>query len=181
MMIMKNKLFKTVEIGGEEIEQAEYFCFDMDYLQSHTTKSEIPTKATLWDKITLPIYRFAHKVKNIYWNIRYGFQRMFKGYDNVDVFDTFSKFIDRYSKILVEYRKFHVGYVGTMTLEEWNSIIDEMIFHLYYMNEKNVNKELKKCVSDNWIPTLETVSKIMDSHKNKFFKLFSEYFYSLWD
>lgn len=181
MMIMKNKLFKTVEIGGEEIEQAEYFCFDMDYLQFHTTKSEIPTKATLWDKITLSIYRFAHKVKNVYWNIRYGFQRMFNGYDNVDVFNTFSKFIDRYSKILVEYRKSHVGYVGTMTLKEWNIIIDEMIFHLYYMNEENVNKELKKCVSDNWIPTFETVSKIMNSHKNKFFKLFSEYFYSLWD
>lgn len=181
MIMKKNKLFTTVEIGGEKIEQAEYFCFDIDYLQANNTQSEISIKLTLWDKITLPLYRFVHKVKNVYWNIRYGFQRMFKGYDNVDVFDTFSKFTDRYSKILAEYRKSHVGYVGTMTLEEWNSIIDEMIFHLYYMNEENVNEELKKYVSDNWIPTLETVSKIMDSHKDKFFKLFSEYFYSLWD
>ena len=55
MKIMKNKLFTTVEIGGEKIEQAEYFCFDMDYLQANNTQSEIPTKATLWDKITLPI------------------------------------------------------------------------------------------------------------------------------
>lgn len=157
------------------------FCFDIDYLQANNTQSKISTKTTLWDKITLPLYRFVHKVKNVYWNIRYGFQRMFKGYDNVDVFDTFSKFTDRYSKILAEYRKSHIGYVGTMTLEEWNSIIDEMIFHLYYMNEENVNEELKKYVSNNWIPTLETVSKIMDSHKDKFFKLFSEYFYSLWD
>lgn len=90
----------------------------MDYLQANATQSKISTKTTLWDKITLPLYRFVHKVKNVYWNIRYGFQRMFKGYDNVDVFDTFSKFTDRYSKILAEYRKSHVGYAGAMTLDE---------------------------------------------------------------
>ena len=106
---------------------------------------------------------------------------MFKGYDYVDTFETFSKFIDRYSKILKEYKENLHGHPGYMAEEEWNAILDQMIFHLYYMDEDNVDKELYKDVPDNWIVTWDTTSDILEKHKNEFFKLFSEHFYDLWD
>ena len=106
---------------------------------------------------------------------------MFHGYDNVDTFETFAKFIERYEKILTDYRKCHVGYVGTMTAEEWDAIIDEMIFHLHYMDESNVIDELERDVPDDWSADYTTIHYILDSHKDKFFRLFSEYFYNLWD
>ena len=56
-----------------------------------------------------------------------------------------------------------------------------MILHLYWMDENNVIKELEKDVPENWSLSLKTTQEIMDKHKNEFFKLFSEYFYCLWD
>lgn len=169
---------KEVEIGGEKI-MAEFFEYEPynDLLKS----LESSDNTNVWDEITAYFHRLKHKVEDLYWKIRYGFERMFKGYDSVDTFDTFSKFIDRYQKILTEYKKTHWGYPGTMTEEEWENIIDEMLFHLYYMDEENIDKELDDGVPESWIPTLDTTNKIRESHKDKFFELFSKYFYSLWD
>ena len=51
----------------------------------------------------------------------------------------------------------------------------------YYMDEWHVTEELEKDVPDNWSASAKTVSQILDMHKDAFFKLFSEYFYNLWD
>lgn len=157
---------------GRDTVNAKYFKSSFN----HT-----PIKWSTWDKITIPFYRASRIIKDAYWNIRYGFQRMFKGYDSVDCFDTFEKFIERYTKILTEFKKHNHSYPLGMTEEEWLNIIDEMIYHLHYMNEDNVDKELKKYVPEGWIPCCKTSGKIMDKHKEKFFELFSKYFYNLWD
>lgn len=166
--------YKEVEICGEKI-KAEYFTFG-------SNPSTNQNKALrLWDKITDSYYRIKRNLTDIYWEIRYGFQRMFRGYDSVDIFDTFSKFTDRYYKILTRYKNIKNSHPGTMSEEEWDNIINDMLLHLYYMNEYNVDKELCKNVPDNWIPRHSTVQPIMDKHKDEFFKLFSKYFYYLWD
>lgn len=172
----------TSKVGRDVIENAEYFIFDhSDWWPSKEIKTFKDKLEKLWDIITTPYYKAKWKIRDAYWEVRYGFQRMFKGYDSVDTFEIFSKFIDRYTKILTEYRKTHVGYVYDLTEEKWDEIIDEMIYHLYYMDEWHVIEELEKDVPDNWSASAKTVSKIMDKHKDEFFKLFSEYFYSLWD
>ena len=175
----EDRIYKNnVEIGGEIFDQIEY----MDYSDSADRFREMmDLKLTLWDKITIPFCRIKHIAKDLYWNIRYGFQRMFKEYDCVDTFETYYKFIKRYHKILTEYKKNKYGYPTSMTEEQWDNIIDEMIVHLYYMDETNVTKELEKDMEDGWSPSLETTYNIMNVHKDKFFKLFSEHFYSLWD
>ena len=104
-----------------------------------------------------------------------------KGYDAVDTFETFYKFTKRYSKILKDYRKHHIGYCGEMTAEEWDAIIDEMIYHLHYMDEETVTEELEKNVPDDWSVSTVDVYSVMDVHKDAFFELFSKYFYHLWD
>jgi len=167
---------KEVEICGEKV-IAEYFVSDDNYC-SLKKKYKL---LCLWDKITIPYYRMKIKIKDIYWEIRYAVQRVYKGYDSVDVFEMYSMFIDRYYKILTRYKETMHGYPGTMSEKEWNDIIDKMLMHLYYMDENNIKKELYKDIPENWILSLNTVDSIMEKHKNEFFKLFSEYFYCLWD
>lgn len=168
----------TAKVGKDIIENAEYFTFDhSDWWPSEKMK----LFEKICDAITTPYYKAKWKIKEVYWEVRYGFERMFKGYDSVDTFETFAKFIERYTKILTEYRKTHIGYVGTMTEEEWDGIIDEMLYHLYYMDEWHVIDELEKDVPDNWSVSAKLVSEVLDKHKDAFFKLFSEYFYNLWD
>ena len=174
--------YATAKVGKDTIENAEYFTFSHSNLWEFDKPKTLKNKLeNLWDAITTPYWGIKHKLRDIYWQVRYGFQRMFKGYDSVDTFETFAKFIERYTKILTEYRKNHVGYVGTMTNEEWEAIIDEMLYHLHYMDENNVDEELSRDVPDNWNASLKTINDITDKHKNEFFKLFSEYFYCLWD
>ena len=168
----------TVKVGKDIIENAEYFTFDYS---DWWTPKKMKWFEKLWDIITTPYYKAKWHIREAYWEVRYGFQRMFKGYDSVDTFETFAKFIERYTKILTEYRKTHVGYVGTMTNEEWEAIVDEMLYHLYYMDEEHVTEELEKDVPDGWAASKKTTYEILDKHKNEFFKLFSEYFYNLWD
>lgn len=167
----------TVKVGRDTIE-AEYFTYEHSRLWD---SKEMNFAEKVWDMITTPYYIVRRKIKDAYWEVRYGFQRMLKGYDVVDTFETFAKFIERYTKILTEYRKTHVGYVGTMTNEEWETIIDEMLYHLKYMDEWTVIQELEKDIPEDWSASFKTVNEILDKHKNEFFKLFSEYFYNLWD
>ena len=171
----------TAQVGKDTI-VAEYFTFDhSDWWPKKEVKTFKDRLEKIWDVITTPYYKAKWWFRNTYWNVRHGFQRMFKGYDVVDTFETFSKFIDRYSKILTEYRKYHIGYCGAMTEEEWDAVIDEMVYHLKYMDEDTVTDELEKNVPDNWSVSAKTVSEVLDKHKDRFFELFSKYFYHLWD
>jgi hypothetical protein len=165
----------TVTVGKDTIE-AEYFTYERS---DFWTPKKMNVFEKIWDVITTPYYKAKWWIREYYWEIRYGFQRMFKGYDVVDTFETFAKFRERYIKILTDYRKHHVGYCGEMTEEEWDAVIDEMIYHLHYMDEETVVEELEKDVPDDWGASAITVYEVMDKHKNEFFKLFSEYFYNL--
>lgn len=168
--------YKTATVGKDVIEDVEYLVFE------HNGKLGLnEPEFTLWDKITIPFYRAKHKVKRMYWEVRYGFQRMFKGYDNVDTFEIFDRFIERYIKIITEFRNNHCGYPYNLTEEEWDNVLDEMLYHLHYMKEDDVIEELKKDVPKSWNPSYKNINEIMEKHKNEFFKLFSEYFYNLWD
>lgn len=167
----------TVTVGKDTIE-AEYHTFKHSNWWTPKKKNLFEK---IWDVITTPYYKAKWWIKDTYWEIRYGFQRMFKGYDSVDTFETFAKFRERYIKILTDYRKYHVGYCLEMTEEEWDDIIDEMIYHLHYMDEETVTEELERDVPDDWSASMKTVSEVMNKHKDAFFELFSKYFFSLWD
>lgn len=178
----KETHYATAKVGKDTFENVEYIVFDhSDWWKSKEVKTFKDKLEKFWDIITAPYYKAKWKVKEAYWNCRYGFERMFKGYDSVDTFETFAKFIERYTKILTEYRKTHIGYVGTMTEEEWDGIIDEMLYHLKYMDEETVTEELEKDAPDDWSVSAVVIYEIMDKHKDAFFKLFSEHFFSLWD
>lgn len=169
--------YTTAHVGKDTIE-AEYITFEHSSLWEPKKMSWLEK---VWDVITTPYYKAKWKLDKAYWNCRYGFERMFKGYDSVDTFSTFNKFIERYTKILTELRNCHYGYPYDLTEEEWDNILDEMIYHLYYMDEEHITEELEKDVPDDWAVSSKTVYEVMDKHKDAFFELFSKYFYNLWD
>ena len=174
-----NKHTSTAQVGKDTIEDAVYYTFE--FTPSDRVKTFKDRLEDLWDIITWPFGKIKWWLKDAYWEVRYGFQRMFKGYDAVDTFETFAKFTERYEKILKEYKSCHYGHPGDMTAEEWESIVDEMIYHLHYMDEENVESELSKGMPENWVSSSLTVYEIMERHKDEFFKLFAKHFYSLWD
>ena len=169
---------KAIATVGKDTIEAEYFTFDRS---DWWNPKEQNVFEKVWDAITTPFYRAKNWIRDTYWQVRYGFQRMFKGYDYVDTFEIFAKFIERYTKILTRYKKNHMGYCCGMTEEEWDEIIDEMLYHLKYMDEETVTAELEKNVPDNWSASYRTVNPILEKHKDAFFELFSKYFYDLWD
>ena len=175
----ENEYKATVTVGNDTIE-AEYFTFNRS---DWWTPKKMNVFEKVWDVITIPYYKAKWWIKDTYWEIRYGFQRMFKGYDYVDTFETFAKFIERYTKILTEYRKHHceIPMEFEDSEEEWDKVIDEMLYHLHYMDEETVTNELERDVPDDWSASHKTVNYILDKHKDAFFELFSKYFYYLWD
>lgn len=171
---------KAIATVGKDTIEAEYIVFEHS---NFWNQKKMNVFEKVWDVITTPYYKAKHWIRDTYWEVRYGFQRMFKGYDSVDTFETFAKFIERYTKILTEYRKMHCGIPMEFedSEEEWDAIIDEMLYHLHYMDEETVTNELEKDVPDDWSASQLTIDDIMLKHKDAFFKLFSKYFYNLWD
>lgn len=111
------------------------------------------------------------------------------GYSPVAQWDTFEWFIDVMREILTNYRYNRVGTSGVVEYrdddswndeneEAYNKIIDEMIELLDKMEERyylfeNI-EDLKK------IDYIEMYNK-QNEAKDRFFELFSKYFYTFWD
>ena len=107
------------------------------------------------------------------------------GYSPVAQWETFGWFITVMREILVNYRDNRMGTPVVIpdyntddlisenkNIEIYNNILNEMIKLLDKMDE---------CNSTYNGVSLEEMHSAMDSAKNKFFELFSKYFYTLWD
>ena len=106
------------------------------------------------------------------------------GYDGYAEWETYYWFIETMRNILTEYRKDHTGYPCGITCEEWEANIDEMISLLNDMDELNPKYKAEEYQMDFHGNKLQDVMKVdeeMEKAKDKFFKLFAEHFYSLWD
>lgn len=173
---VREKCIVTATVGRDTIE-AEYWTFG----HSDFVPSEFNKLTKIWNAIVTAYYVVRRNVLRVYWNCRYGFQRMFKGYDSVDTFETYARFVERYSKILKELRDSHMGYPCDITEKEWDNILDDMLYHLHYMEEDNVVADLEKSAPEGYYASQKSIDEIMAKHKDEFFELFSEYFYNLWD
>lgn len=117
------------------------------------------------------------------------FQRIFftlkHGYSPVAQWETFEWFIAVMRKILINYRDNRTGTPVVIpdydaddlisenkNIEIYNNILNEMIELLDKMDE---------CNSTYNGVSLEEMHSAMNATKNKFFELFSKYFYTLWD
>ena len=117
-------------------------------------------------------------IKRIFFTLKHG-------YSPVAQFETFEWFITVMREILINYRDNRMGTPVVIpdyniddlisenkNIEIYNNILNEMIELLDKMDE---------CNSTYNGVSLEEMHSAMDSAKNKFFELFSKYFYTLWD
>ena len=96
----KETHYATATVGRDTIENVEYITFDhSDWWKPKEIKTFKDVLEKIWDVITTPYYFVKRNVRDVYWKIYYGFERMFKDYDSIDTFATFDKFIERYSKV----------------------------------------------------------------------------------
>lgn len=151
-----------------------------------------------WNKITNGL--FPYKPKFCWRNIKRipcFFQRigyiLKHGYSPIARWDYSAWFIDTTKDIFTEYLKYHVGYkvIDDTKDEEWNcqaweNVIKEMIDCLTRMDE-NSYYDTKPCRydetgnKDDLMKWYDEVEKEMDIAKQRFFFLFNQYFYDLWD
>lgn len=117
-------------------------------------------------------------IKRIFFTLKHG-------YSPVARWETFCWFIAVMREILINYRDNRMGTPIVIpdyniddlirenkNIEIYNNILNEMIELLDKMDE---------CNSTYNGVSLEEMHSAMDTAKNKFFELFSKYFYTLWD
>ena len=111
-------------------------------------------------------------------------------------------FLDIVPLMLQELRNTHWGYPGYMTEEEWDKILDDMIFYFREADERTCSRQEKDfdwksqneieimskdeqiqyaINKSNWYEDSNKINKYRDEMKDKGFELFSKYFWSLWD
>lgn len=143
------------------------------------------------------IYKFQNwkdKVKEF-------FERGKKGYATVDIWNIDTWFLDTIIPMLKHFRKYHAGFPQDMENEEWEKILDEMIYCFenstldsierkcnleweeYQKTTKDKSKTDKEIrqYREKWINKEKEEAKKAIENKDRGFELFSKYFYDLWD
>ena len=78
------------------------------------------------------------RIKNLYWMVYHFFERVWWGYDSVDIFE-FGPNLIRYAyPILLKFREVNCAFVQGMTFEQWSMYIDQMVlaFELFILEDE---------------------------------------------
>lgn len=136
--------------------------------------------------------RLYYKIKNkLLYDVdclRARLQRFKRGYSYGDVWDMDCWFKRMAKPMLIHLRDNGCGIPFDLYLEgeeneraAWEAVLTEMIECLELMDEDNVEKYLGIADDDYSVESYQKVNNLMDEKKNRFFELFSKYFFSLWD
>ena len=150
--------------------------------------------------------RPRHFLKKLRWELKYAWRRAWFGYDDVDMFECFEMFRRRMIKILEDFIKHGNGllnlpqesehynelskkFPGYFDKENTKLIYQTMIFHLQMMDEDYVEKKLygNNVYDDDYeigcrsIEDHKRISSVIRQNKNAFMKLFSLFYFDLWD
>lgn len=116
-------------------------------------------------------------------------QRFKRGYSYGDVWDMDFWFMRTVKPMLIHLRDHGCGIPNELYLQDedneriaWENTLTEMINCLDLMCEDNAAKYLGIENKERW--SLEDYNKrwtLMEENKNRFFELFSKYFYCFWD
>lgn len=139
--------------------------------------------------------------------LRYAWRRAWFGYDDVDMFDCFEMFRRRMIRILEDFIKYGTSLLNLPKQSEHyeellkkfpeeyfdeegtQMIYQTMIFHLQMMNDDYVEKVLygKNIDDDDYeigcrsMEEYKRISLVVRQNKDAFMKLFSLFYFDLWD
>jgi hypothetical protein len=136
--------------------------------------------------------RIRFFIREKIFNIKVRCQRFMRGYAYSDVWDIDAWFMTNIKPMLIHLRDHGIGIPMDLYQEgveneraAWEEVLTEMITCLDYMEEDFVLEKLGFYDGDGYKTMTkedyEAVNNMMESNKNRFFELFSEHFYSLWD
>ena len=143
-------------------------------------------------------YRIINFIKRIPKEIKWFFQRGKRGWADIDVICMDYWFFRTVIPMLKRLKDTKHGYPVDMTEEEWDEKLNKMIRcfeeanedtcsikneydgDIYEFYEKIINNPELNTL-DKWIKRNDEIYDYRNKMKNEAFKLFSEYFWSLWD
>ena len=152
-------------------------------------------------------YKLRRFFRELRWELRYAWRRAWRGYDDVDFFECFEMFRRRMIRILEDFINYGNGLLnipresehynellkrfpeGYFDEEHTKLIYQTMIFHLHMMDEDYVEKMLygNNVYDDDYevscrsIEDHKRIYSVMRQNKDAFMKLFSLFYYDLWD
>ena len=152
-------------------------------------------------------YKLRRFFRELRWELKYAWRRVWIGYDDVDFFECFEMFRRRMIRILEDFINYGNGLLnipresehynellkrfpeGYFDEEHTKLIYQTMIFHLHMMDEDYVEKMLygNNVYDDDYevdcrsIEDHKRIYSVMRHNKNAFMKLFSLFYFDLWD
>lgn len=124
------------------------------------------------------------KIKKFFNSLKMKRQRKNQGYCNKDVWNIYYWFLDIMPKMLKDFNESRVSYPCDLSNDEWNNIIKRMIFCFEEANEdtcSQINKYNFDMDTEKWLEREDEISEYQNNMKNEGLKLFSKYFWNLWD
>ena len=122
--------------------------------------------------------------KTLIRELRYAFQRFWRGYDDVDVFSIYDRFNERMIVTLKQFLKHNNGIWSTpkkqLTKSETDAIIEKM---LYYFEHSDIDGWKELDLDPSKVEDREAIEKISVQatlNQNAALKMFQKWFYDLW-
>ena len=151
--------------------------------------------------------KLRHFLRELRWELKYAWRRAWIGYDDVDMFECFEMFRRRMIRIMEDFIRHGHGLLNLpQESEHYNELLKKfpercfddkntkliyqtMIFHLQMMDEDYVEKKLygSNVYDDDYevgcrsIEDHKRIYSVMRQNKNAFMKLFSLFYFDLWD
>ena len=131
--------------------------------------------------------KIFYKIKYAWDNFRRRIQRFKRGWAYSDVWNMYCWFMTTLKPMLVHLKNNHMGVPMEFEndLDGWTKVLNEMINYLDMMNEDNVYDHFGFGDWNSWREMTSAdyvnIYKTMEENKNRFFELFSKYFYDMWD
>lgn len=133
-----------------------------------------------------------YKIKNaLFYNVdclRARWQRFLRGYSYGDIWDMDFWFKRTVKPMLIHLRDYGLSAPNDLYLqgvenerEAWEAVLTEMVECLKLMDEDEAKKHLGIADNDHSYKSYKQIRDFMCEKKDRFFELFSKYFYSLWD
>ena len=133
-------------------------------------------------------YKIRRAISSFWYDLRVRCQRFKRGYSYSDVWDMDYWFIHTVKPMLIHLRDYGIGTPGEIYNHDgedgrinWKNILTEMIDCLDLMEEDAAQEHLGVADNDYSVESYNKVTDLMHEKKDRFFELFSEHFYALWD
>ena len=133
-------------------------------------------------------YRIKNTISYFWYNLRARYQRFKRGWAYGDVWNMFDWFMTTVKPMLIHLRDHGIGIPLDLYLDgednerkAWEDILTEMIECLDNMNEEQIYDKYDLWGEHKTKNNYEYVNDLMNTNKDRFFELFSKYYFDLWD